>query len=277
MPNPAMALTTVRRATRTAGNSGALRILTRLGLAGYGVLHLAVAWLALQLATGHPAAEGDQSGAFQVLAAQPLGRVLVWIIAIGLVAMAVWQLFEAATGHTDEDGVRRIAERLVSASRTVIYAALAWTAYKVVNGVATSNANQQRQATSGLLGHAGGPWLAGIAGVVVAVVGLVIAGYGVTKSFERRLKRYEMSGRTRTVAALTGQVGYTIKGAVYAMVGVLVVIAAVSFDPGRSTGLDGAMRTLAGQPFGFVLLMVVAAGFAVFGVYCFFQSRYRKV
>ncbi len=61
------------------------------------------------------------------------------------------------------------------------------------------------------------------------------------------------------------------------MVGVLLVIAAATFDPDRSTGLDGAMRTLAGQPFGFVLLMVAAAGFAVFGVHCFFQSRYRKV
>jgi hypothetical protein len=58
---------------------------------------------------------------------------------------------------------------------------------------------------------------------------------------------------------------------------VLLVVAAVSFDPAKSTGLDGALRTLAAQRFGVVLLGVVALGFAVYGVFCFFQSRYRKV
>jgi hypothetical protein len=269
--------TTVRRAARTAGNSRSLETLTRLGLVGYGVLHLAVAWLALQIANGRPAAEGDQSGAFQLLAAQPLGRILVWAIAVGLLAMSVWQLFEAAVGHTDERAGRRVVERVVSAGRVVVYAALAWTAFKVVNGDGASNVEQQRHATSGLLGNTGGPWLVGVIGVLVTVVGLVIAGYGISKGFERRLKRGQMSGRALKAAVLTGQVGYAVKGAAYAVVGVLLVVAAASFDPKKSTGLDGALRTLSAQPFGYALLVVVAAGFAVFGVYCFFQSRYRKV
>ena len=86
-----------------------------------------------------------------------------------------------------------------------------------------------------------------------------------------------MRRRTQTAAVATGQVGYVVKGLAYAIVGVLLVVAAATFDPGRSTGLDGALRTLAAQPFGEVALLVVALGFAVFGVFCFFQSRYRKV
>src|SRR4051812_42944202 len=112
-------LTSAKRTARRAGNSSALEGLTRAGLVGYGVLHLAVAWLAVQIATGQPAAEGDQSGAFGVLAAQPLGRFLVWAIATGLAAMALWQLTEALVGHLDDDGGRRVAERVVSLLRTV--------------------------------------------------------------------------------------------------------------------------------------------------------------
>jgi hypothetical protein len=270
-------LAATRRAARKAGNNHSFEAVVRAGLVGYGILHLAVAWLAVQLATGKPAVEGDQSGAFQVLADQPLGRFVVWAIAVGLLAMAGWQLLEAAVGHQDERPRRRIVERLVSASRTVIYAALAWTAYQVASGVPASNASQQQQATGGALGWPGGPWLVGLLGVGVVVTGLVIAGYGVTKGFERRLNKSRMRRRTRTAAVATGQIGYATKGLAYAIVGVLLVVAAVTFDPGKSTGLDGALRTVAAQPFGLVALLLVALGFAVFGVFCFFQARHRKV
>jgi hypothetical protein len=270
-------LTAATRAARRAGDNPALEAVTRAGLVGYGILHLAVAWLAMSIATGRPAAEGDQSGAFQVLAAQPLGQFLVWAIAIGLVAMAIWQLTEAVAGHTDEQGKRRVVERVVSLARSVIYAAFAWTAYRVVTGVPTSNARQQQKATAGMLAQPSGPWLVGLAGVVVVAVGLVVAWYGLSKQFERHLRVAQMRRRTRQVAVRTGQVGYAVKGAAYAIVGVLLVVAAATYSSHKSTGLDGALRTLAAQPFGVVLLLVVALGFALFGVYCFFQSRYRKV
>ena len=266
-----------QQAARRASNNTGIELLTRAGLAGYGVLHLAIAWIALSIATGHPAAEGDQSGAFKVLAAQPLGKALVWALAVGLVAMAIWQLLEAFVGHQEETGKRRIGERVVSGARAIIYAALAWTAFKVVTGSPASNAHQQQNATAGLLGKPGGQWLVGTAGVVVVVIGLVIAWYGLTKGFERRLRTAQMSATVRQAAVRTGQTGYAAKGVAYAIVGVLLVIAAASSAPTRSTGLDGALRTLAAQPFGVILLLVVAAGFALFGVYCFFQARYRKV
>ena len=270
-------VTSARRAVIRAGNSTWLEVLTRIGLAGYGVLHLAVAWLAVQIAIGRPATEGDQSGAFRVLVAQPLGQVLVWVIAIGLVAMALWQLIEAAVGHLDDRGTRRIVERAVSFARTVIYLALAVTAYRVVSGAPTSNAAQQQKATAGLLGWPAGPWLVGLVGVIVTAVGLVVAAYGIRKEFEKRLKRSQMRRRTRSALVLAGQIGYAVKGLAYAIVGVLLVVAAVAYDPGRSTGLDGALRTLATRPFGELLLLTVALGLAVFGVYCFGQARYRKV
>ncbi len=270
-------LTSTRRAARRAANSTTLELLTRAGLVGYGVLHLAVAWLAVQIATGAPATEGDQSGAFRVIAGEPLGRFLVWVIAIGLVAMALWQLSDAAIGHLDDRGGRRTLERLLSLARTVVYAALAWTAVKVVTGTPTSNVDQQEQATRGVLGQPGGPWWVGTAGVIVAVVGLVVAGYGISRGFERRLKRSQMSGRMLTAAVVSGQIGYAAKGVAYAIVGVLLVVAAVRYDPARSTGLDGALRTLAGRSWGEVLLIVVAFGFAAYAVFCWFQSRYRRI
>ncbi|GAB3871622.1 DUF1206 domain-containing protein [Dactylosporangium cerinum] len=53
--------------------------------------------------------------------------------------------------------------------------------------------------------------------------------------------------------------------------------AAVTNDPGKSRGLDAALHTLVAQPYGKFLLLAVALGVAAFGVYCFFQAKYRKV
>ena len=267
---------TARRTARRAGDSTALEVLTRAGFIGYGLFHLAVAWLALQIALGRPAGEGDQSGAFQVLRRQPLGRTLLWLIIVGLLAMMVWQLMEAAVGHRAEQGTSRVFERLTSVGRTIVYAALAWTAYKTDSG-GTSSADQQRTTTAGVLGYPAGRWLVGLAGVAVIAIGLGMALYGAKTAFKKRLKLGQMSRDTARVVIRLGQLGYVAKGAAFAIVGVLLFAAARKRDAAQSTGLDGALHSLVGKPLGEWLLIAVAVGFAAYGVYCFFQARYRKV
>jgi Domain of Unknown Function (DUF1206) len=271
------AVHTARRTARRAARSDLLEVLTRVGFVGYGLLHLAVAWLAIQIALGHPAAESDQGGAFQYLATKPFGRFLLVVVAIGLAAMALWQLLLAAIGHRAERGFSRTAERLASAGRTVIYAALAWTAWKVVEGAAPSNAQQAQDATAGLLAKPAGQWLVAIAGLAVIALGAGMIIYGARKSFERRLMLGRMSRRTRRVAVRLGQSGYIAKGVAFGIAGILLFQAATTRNPARSRGLDAALRALRDQPYGEFLLVVVAVGVAAFGVYCFFQSRYRKV
>ena len=71
----------------------------------YGVVHLLVGWLALQLAFGDKEDQASNSGAMHYLAQQPLGGFLVWVIAIGMLFLVVWRLLEFAFGYPR--GVRR--------------------------------------------------------------------------------------------------------------------------------------------------------------------------
>jgi hypothetical protein len=102
------------RAASRAANSPLLEGLARAGLVGYGVVHLLVAWLALQIAFGRSSGAGDQAGAMHELAGQPLGRFLVIAICVGLAAMALWQALEAAIGHRADSGGERTFERVGS-------------------------------------------------------------------------------------------------------------------------------------------------------------------
>lgn len=267
------ARTTARRAIR----SKPLEWLTRAGFVGYGLVHILVAWIAVQIVRGKGGGESDQSGAFRTIAQHSGGRALLVVVAVGLFAMAVWQLLTAAVGHLDKRGRRRVAERIASLGRVVVYTALGLGAVKVAQGAESSAARSQQSFTAGVLGTQHGRTLIILTGLVVAAIGIGLAIYGLTRSFERNLRRSEMNEEMRAATRWLGAFGYAAKGGAYAIVGILFIVAAVKYDPSKSRGLDAALHTLAGQPFGGVLVAVVALGFAAFGVYCFAQARYRRV
>jgi Domain of Unknown Function (DUF1206) len=267
----------VRSSASRAANSKPLEYLARAGFVCYGVLHLLFAWVALQVAFGKSGEESDQSGALQKLASQPLGKTLVIIVVVGMVALAVWQAFEAAIGESGPQDKAAIAERVISGIRAIVYLWLAWIGIKVISGANASQAQSQQNTTSHLMGSTGGRWLVGLAGVVVIGVGVGLAWYGLTKKFQKHLNTQQMNPTVRKTTRRLGMAGYTAKGVAYGIVGVLVLIAAIKSDAAKSRGLDGALKTLAAQSYGTWLLALVAIGIAAFGVYCFSQARYRKV
>ncbi|MCI4065359.1 DUF1206 domain-containing protein [Micromonospora sp. R77] len=273
-----MSLTRNAEATAAqAANSRWLELLTRAGFIGYGIVHLLFAWLVLQIAFGKSGEEGNQNGALRTLGTQPMGKFLLVTIAIGLFAMAIWQAFEAAIGHRGLRDKDRLFERIASVVRTVVFVWLGWTAIKVFQEASSNAADKQEALSEKLMASTGGRWLVGIAGLVLAIVGIGMVIYGLKKKFERNLKIGEMSPKTRTLARRLGMAGYAARGTVFAVAGVLIIVAAVKYDPEKARGLDAALRTMRDQPWGPVILALMALGIAAFGVYCFLQSRYRRV
>jgi hypothetical protein len=271
------AASNIRETASKAADSKPLEYAARAGFVGYGIIHLLFAWIAVQLAFHGSGQEGDQSGALRSLAGNGLGRVLLILIAIGMAGLALWQAFEAAIGETRPRTKGAVAERVVSGVRAVLYAWLAWTAVKVVRGANTSMAQNQQSRSSAVMDHTGGRWLVGLAGLVVLGVGIGIFVYGWQKKFLQRLKTHEMTPAVRKTTTRLGMAGYLAKGVAYGISGVLVVVAAVTYDPSKARGLDAALKTLAGHPWGVWLLVLIGLGIAAFGVYCFVQARYRKV
>lgn len=266
-----------RSTAENAKHSEVLDKLTRVGFIGFGVTHLLVAWLALQIAFGQAPGNSDQYGAFQTLVDQPFGKFLLIVVVVGLVAMAIWQLLEAAIGHRDARGKERIAERIVSLGRAAFYIYLVFTAYKILNSSGKSSSAQNEKTTGTLLAEPGGRWLVGLIGVGIVAISVGLAVYGLTKRFERHLKSGEMTRETRKTIRWIGVAGYLAKGVAYATVGMLLVVAATNYDPDKSRGLDGALRTLAEQRWGQAVLAVVAVGIAAYGVFSLAQARYRKI
>jgi hypothetical protein len=256
-------------------DSAPMRLAARVGLVANGLIHLLVAWLAVQVAFGRNE-RADQGGALQAIAAQPFGRVLLWVVTAGFAAVVVWRLREALWGFRHvSDASQRTKKRLFSAGQVVVYAALALLAGRVAGGSPAGSGGQSGSAR--LLQVPGGRWLLVVIGAGVVVTGVLMAYNGWRKAFTEDMALYRAGPRTRQLAERFGQVGAIAKGVAFVIIGVLVGVAALTSQPARAEGLDAALKTLATQPFGPVLLVIVALGLASYGVFCFFDARYHRV
>jgi len=269
-------------AASEVANSDVLENLARVGLIAYGVVHFLVAWLAIQLAWFDGGGQSaDQSGAMSTVADSPVGKPLLWLIAVGLIALAVWQAAEvlrwrsgwSASGKTRRKALQNSGGALVKAA---VYIGLAVLAITFATGGGKSSSQQQQDTTAGVLGWPGGQFLVGAAGLVLVGVGVWHVQKGVTTSFLRQIDTTKASPSALRLVTRLGQVGFPGKGIALALVGGLLCYAAVTFDPSKAKGLDGALHTVLELPFGPYLLTLVALGIAAFGAFLFVRARYPE-
>jgi hypothetical protein len=245
----------------------------RAGLVAYGVVYVLIGWLALQLAWGDRSGAPSSSGALRELAQQPFGGVLIWVVSIGMFLLALWQLIEAGFGHRDEDGKKRVAKRLASAGKAIVYIVIGYSGVKIAVGSGSSGKGEETF-TAKLMNLPAGQ-------VLVAAVGLAIIGFGIyqlyrawTEGFADKLDGEGRSGKSGTAYIAFGKAGYTARGVAFAIVGGLFVYAAVTHDAKKSGGLDQALFEVLDQPFGPFLLTLVALGLVCFGLFTFAQARH---
>jgi hypothetical protein len=256
---------TTSSVTHKAQQSRLYDVSITVGLIAYGVVHLLIAWIALQLAWGKSHQEVSQQGALQDLASQPFGAVLLWVVAIGLFALVIWKVLELASGYLDT------SKKVSSAGRGVVYLVLGISAVKVAVGSGGSSSGTQRSMTGRLMENPAGR-------VLVVIVGLVVIGIGVRQIYKAATKKFteDLSGIVPPATITLGRVGYAAKGVVFIIAGALFAWAGISYEPAKAGGLDTALRTLKQQPYGSWLLTVMALGLACFGIYCFVWSRNAK-
>lgn len=270
-------MTRAQEAARRSDGGDWLDIAARIGLVAYGVVHLVIAWLALQLAFGDRQGSPSSSGAISELAQQPFGKALVWAVAVGMFLLVVWQGIEAAAGHRDEDGNKRTGKRLLSAGKAAVYGAIGVSAVKVAAGSGSSGKSSEQQTdsmTARVMELPAGQLLVGAVGVGILAVGIAFAVRAWTEKYAKHLDAEGKSGNTGTAYLWFGKAGYAAKGVALAVVGSLFCYAALTHDPDESGGLDQALQEVLDKPFGPVLLGVIAVGIGCYGLFCLARARH---
>ena len=263
----------VASAAESAHDSKWLDHAVRVGLVAYGVVHLMIGWLALQLALGEREESASNSGALHALAEQPLGGVLVWAVAVGMLLLVVWRLLEFGFGFEEEgDSAKRWRKRLTSLGKAVIYGALGWSAAKTALGDGSKGGTDST--TAKLMDLPGGQLIVGAVGLAIVAYGIVLVRRGWTEKFTEHLDAQGQSGKDGSTYVLLGKVGYIAKGIAIVLIGGLFVYAAMEHKAKKSGGLDQALQTVLGYPFGQVLLAAIGVGIACYGLFCFARAKH---
>jgi hypothetical protein len=252
-------MTSPTRVAARVERSPAVRALARVGLAAVGVLHILIGAIALAIALGGSGGgDADQSGALQALASAPGGLFVIWVVIVGLIFLAAWQLLQAFTAH-------KRGQKWIELGKCVLYAVLAGIAISIAGGSRQDSSSSEKSMSAKLLGMPGGVFLLAAIGLAIAAGGVVFLINGVTHKFERDLRL--PPNRWATLTTTLGRVGYISKGVALIIVGGLVVFGAVTSDPGKAGGLDGSLKALVEVPFGVVLLVLIALGLIAYGLF----------
>jgi hypothetical protein len=269
---------TARRNLATRSSAGKIAWLARSGYAARGVVYLIVGGLAVLAALGGGQTT-DSKGALLTILQQPFGDVLLGLVALGLVGYAIWRLVQAVmdTDHhgTDAKGLAIRGGLLVSA---VTHTLLAFFALSLIFGWGTGGGGGgdggARDWTAWLLQQPFGRWLVGLVGAAVVGAGIAHMVKGYKAHFEKYL---EMAPRTLDKASPICRFGLVARGVVFLIIGGFLLVAAWRFSSGDVVGLQGALQTLQQQPYGWILLGIVALGLFAFGVYSLIEARYRRI
>ena len=174
-------------------------------------------------------------------------------------------VFDPLHKGTDPKG---IVERVGYAVSGLSYMLLAFATYGLITGGASAARNgaqaaQTQQTTASILSKSWGPWVVGIAAVIVIGVGLSQIFQGLRRDFERQFQPYALSSSQRKWIDRLGRFGTAARGVVFTLVGMFLFLAAYHHDPSQAKGIDGVLAALLHQPYG-----AVAAGRRRVGAGC---------
>jgi hypothetical protein len=266
-------VTAPKDAARAAQGSTVLRTIARIGYIVLGVVHIIIGLIAISIVTGG-GGEADQGGAMERIRQTPAGVVLLWIIALGLLALAIWQISDAFL-ERDPDAKKKWGYRVKYIGTAVVYIAIAWTAMVYALGGQSDSSESSTSFSAQLLATPAGVVLLVLVGLIVGAIGVAFIVRGATRAFEKHLSL--PTGAARKGIVTFGVVGYIAKGIAIAVTGVLFVVAALTHDPEKAGGLDAALHSLAGLPMGPLILWVVGGGLVVYGLFCFARARYARM
>jgi len=265
-------------AGRRAANSEVMRVLARAGLAARGVMYVVIGWIAVQIAFGHSRQQADRTGALHSISSTPAGGILLWLLVIGFAGMALWRLSEALYGTPGTTG-RKASSRVAALARAVLYAVIAYGVlkYALGEGSPQSSDTQSVDLTATLLRHPGGQALVVVIGLAFIGGGLYLAYKAWRKQFRQELQLGQMRPGTRRVVEWLGEYGGIARGVVFVTAGVFLVVAAVDAQPQQAKGIDSSLRALAATPVGPWLLVLVAVGLIMFGLFSCCEARWLRL
>ena len=239
-----------------------IETLARLGYASKAVIYTIMGYLALAAGMRRGGRVTDMYGALRELLGNPLGRVLLVVLAIGLLGYAAWRILDAIT-DPDRHGTtfKGLVVRIGNVVRALIYGGVGIEAFKLFRGLRGSHGREAQQWTGKLLDFPMGEWFVGILGLIIVTYGAseVIAGF--KSGYSRTLDVTPIPPGFRHTAETISAIGIGARGVIITVAGVFLLRAALERDPSEAHGIRDSILELVNATPGRWALLFIGAGF----------------
>jgi hypothetical protein len=251
--------------------------LARVGYTAKGILYIIIGLLAARAALGRGGRTTDAEGALRVVHGASFGRVILLIIAVGLVGYALWRVLEAAIdAERRGSSVKAILVRLGHAIRGVLYGLLGLSAFRLAtSGRSGRSAEDPRRWTAEAFGIPAGEVLVWVAAGGVTAYGLYQFYKAWAPKLSRQLDLSSLPFNVHRWVVGVSRFGIGARGVVFCLIGFFLARAALQHDPSEAGGMRESLRMVAGLgrwPF-----VVVALGLVAYGLYELVNARYRRI
>jgi hypothetical protein len=255
---------TVGHADARHGAEQGARTAGVVGLVARGALYLALAVLALELVFGDRSESADPRGAMHELAHSGFGVFVLVILTLGFALFTFLHLYRAIK---DPDG--KTSRRLNDAFWAVVNGFLAVLAASFLFTSKSSGDTDQtdKSLTAKVLNWSGGQLLVGAIGLALLGYGAYLVWRALTDDRQDERAVLEAAPNETPAVRALSRIGNVARGAILGIIGVLVLTAAIDHDPNRTEGIDGSLKRLLAHGWGEVVVLLIALGFAAFGVY----------
>jgi hypothetical protein len=251
--------------------------LARLGYLARAIVYLIIGGLALAAAVSRRGPTPGVRGALLDLVHAPFGQILAFAIGVGMLAFAIWRSVQALADTDNRDfsfgGVMIRLGGLISAgiyvSLAVYATAIAFGWHSAATRAASSGNAGVRSWSARALGLPGGREALAVVGSIVVGVGIAQIVLGWQGHYRRHLA---LRGRKKKWLNPICKFGLIARGIVFVIIGIFVCVAALQAKPAAARGFGGALQSLLAQPFGRVLLFIVALGLLAFAVYSVIEA-----
>ncbi|MEO8089661.1 MAG: DUF1206 domain-containing protein [Gemmatimonadales bacterium] len=250
--------------------------LARVGYIAKALLYITIGLAAARAAFG-PGRTTDTSGALRLVHGMTFGRVMLLIMAGGLVGYAVWRVVEAIVDPEGRGlGAKGVALRAGSAGRGLLHGALALTALRLAYGDrAAASHDHAREWTSLAFDLPGGVLLVWIAAASVAGYGVYQLHRSYAPKLGRQLDLSQLGEPARRWVVAVSRFGIAARGVVFCLIGFFLARAALRHDAAQVGGIRESLDLVAA--FGRWPFVVVALGLAAYGLYELVNARYRRI
>jgi Domain of Unknown Function (DUF1206) len=259
--------------------------LCRLGWAAKGVVYVLIGFLALFIALdsrsggGGSSSSGNEAsagGAIAQIAESSGGALLLYVIAAGLVLFSIWRIISVMLPASNDmkSWLNRIGY-LVSAAT---YLLLAWTAVSFARfpgGGQESEDSKIETFTADLLARSYGRVLVFVIGAVLICIAAAFLWKAITASFTSQLAGGGVGPISHHTLVQMGRIGWLGRTAMMGVIGFFICRAAVNFNAEEAQGLDGSLRHATQSGIGTALVLVVAFGLFVYGLFCLISAPRR--